>query len=281
MEFFLKLWLWIAMLMNRFISILMMLTIYYLEPSIPDNNLVVDWLQLPDHILFAIAIKINRINDFIRFGAVCQSWCSVYTENRLHLSHKPSLLMLAIATDELNNDYNNQTRSFYSLTEARVLDLRVALPHDVVCVGSSHGWLVTVKKDWEMTLLNPFLLVNNQIQLPPATTFEAAPPDCWSAASYPEYYRYVKKVVLSSNPSSNPKYVALAIVGEFCQLAFFKPGDKAWTSLDVNYKLVEDIIYYQKQFYFLDFNGRVYSCDFNHPLPRVQELAPQLPSGAV
>ncbi|PIA56413.1 hypothetical protein AQUCO_00700618v1 [Aquilegia coerulea] len=284
MEFLLKLWLGIVMLTNPFTIALESWFLlskpsdddYDIEPSIPDN-LVVDWLQLPDHILSAIAIKLNHIKDFIRFGAVCQSWRSVYTDNRLHLSHKPSLLMLPT---QLNNNYENQTRSFYSLAEARVLDFQVALPHDRICVGSNHGWLVTLSKDWEMNLLNPFLSVNNQIQLPLATTFDDTL-DAGSAASLPDFFRSVVKVVLSSNPASNPNYVAMAIFSDLSRLAFFKPGDKAYTSLDRKYDIVEDVIYYQEQFYFVNFYGKVYSCDLNHPQPMISEVAPPIHSKAI
>ncbi|PIA56427.1 hypothetical protein AQUCO_00700627v1 [Aquilegia coerulea] len=197
------------------------------------NQEEVDWLEIPDHILSLVTIKLNYIKDYIRFGAVCQSWHSVYVENRYHhhFFHKPPLLMLAT---ELNHD--NQTRSFYSLAEKRVIEFRVPVPHDRLCRGSTYGWLVMVSKDWDITLLNPFSSLNNVIQLPSATTFQRHHNgNSASQNTKRGYLGFVVKVILSANPTSNPDYVVMAIYSDFLRLAFFKPGDNVWTSIDPEY----------------------------------------------
>ncbi|PIA52188.1 hypothetical protein AQUCO_01000221v1 [Aquilegia coerulea] len=232
------------------------------QPS-SDLEQDIDWLELPDH------------GDYIRFSAVSHVWHSVAIQNRhLTLARKPPLLMLAT---ELNND--DQTHSFYSLTENKVVDFCLQVPHNLYMRGSSHGWLAMVSNNWEITLYNPFLSVNNKIQLPPATAFEPRidnDGDSVTVIDFDDYMKFVSKVVLSDNPASNPNYVVMAIYGDYCLLAFYKPGDKAWTSIDSKLIFIEDVIYYDDQFYFVDHKGNVFSCDLNQPQPRVSTVSPVL-----
>ncbi|KAF5183992.1 hypothetical protein FRX31_026419 [Thalictrum thalictroides] len=101
----------------------------------------VDWLTLPEHMLSLISEKLFcNIKDYVRFGAVCRSWLSIYTENRHHLPRQ--LPMLMIPTD----DDHTHTRSFYSLTKKRVLNFQAPVAHNLLCRGSCHGWLVTVDR---------------------------------------------------------------------------------------------------------------------------------------
>ncbi|PIA56520.1 hypothetical protein AQUCO_00700695v1 [Aquilegia coerulea] len=233
----------------------------------------IDWSELPDHIIYLFATKLFHIKDYINFGGVCHSWHSVYVENRHSLPRQPPLLLLAT---ELNND-DDQTRSFYSITEKRVLNFRVPLPHNRHCPGSSHGWLVTVGDDWEIALLNPFSPVNNKIHLPSATTFEHDQihhPYSGTAVQFGNFLGYVAKVVLSANPTSSPNYVAMAIYSDFRRLAFCRPGDKVWTSLHWEITLAMDIIFYQDKFYFVTQLGEAFSCDLNHTHPKVSKIAP-------
>ncbi|PIA35171.1 hypothetical protein AQUCO_03600078v1 [Aquilegia coerulea] len=233
-----------------------------------------DWLELPDHVLSLIATKlVINIKDYIYFGSVCRAWRSVYT-GYPHPLPPPQPPLLLLAT-ELNQD--DQTRSFYSLAEERVLNFRVPVPHDRHCRGSSHGWLVTVHNDWEITLFNPFLADNNEIQLPSATTFEPH----GDALTFKGYMAFVGKVILSANPVSDPNYIAMAIYSDFSRVAFFKPGDTVWTSLDSDFTLISDIVYYKDQFYFVNSSGMVFACDLNHPHPRVSTVAPPLKSRGV
>ncbi|PIA40329.1 hypothetical protein AQUCO_02500192v1 [Aquilegia coerulea] len=229
----------------------------------------VDWLELPDHILYLIAVKSNRIKDYIRFGAVCHSWQSIFTENRHPMSHEPPLLLLGT---ELNHD--NQTGSLYSLAHKRVVDSQVQVPHNRHCPGSSHGWLVIINKDWDISLLNPFLSVNNQILLPSVVRTFPNHPERGSPVGNVDYYGYVVKIVLSANPTSNPNYVAMAIYSDLRYIAFCKAVDKVWTVVDSEYSLILDVVYYEDRFYFVDHKGTVSSCDLNHPQPKVLQVAP-------
>ncbi|PIA46043.1 hypothetical protein AQUCO_01600366v1 [Aquilegia coerulea] len=235
-----------------------------------NNKDYVDWLQLPEDVLSEIPFKFIDIIDNIRFGAVCHTWRSVYIDNNRfhHLPRQPPLLMLAT---QLNLD--DQTRSFYSLVEKKVFNFQVPVPHNLFISGSSYGWLVTVSETHQVSLFNPFASVNNEIKLPPLTTFEIVGND--DAVFTWGFRSFLFKVVLSANPTSNPNYVAMAIYAASCSLAFYRPGDKAWTLLPSEF-CAEDIIYFGDQFYIISAQGEVYTCDLNDPQPSLSSVAPPL-----
>lgn len=234
------------------------------------SNKVVDWLELPELILSLVAQKFQRQKDFIRFGAVCQSWRSIF--KYLQSQATPRLPLLMLAT-ELNRD--SQTRSFYSLTEKKVCNSQVPVAHHKFCPGSSHGWIVTVSEDKQVSLFNPFISVDNEIHLPPLTAFESHP-----NGGIPSHLGFLRKAVLSANPIHNPSYVVMAIYSACSRLAFFRPGDKAWTSLNSEIGGFVDVIYCRDRFYGVKRGGVVYSCDFDHPQPQLSKVAPPLDEGA-
>ncbi|KAF5188582.1 F-box skip23-like protein [Thalictrum thalictroides] len=221
-----------------------------------------NWLDLPNHVLLLITDKlITQIQDYIRFGAVCKSWRSVYTHNlhwyRNHLPLQLPLLMLS-TTDDIKH------RSLYSLTENKIYNYPLAVPHSENCCSSTQGWLVTVYNGSEVRLLNPCLTVNNVIELPPISAFE--PRGKVTSAVY------LNKVVLSANPTSNSNYIAIAIYSRYCRLAFFKPGNKNWISFNTNHELFEDVIYYNDQFHAINYFGEVFTCDVNPSNPVVSKI---------
>ncbi|PIA49843.1 hypothetical protein AQUCO_01300529v1, partial [Aquilegia coerulea] len=210
------------------------------------------------------------INDYIRFGAVCRwPWRCVYTENlsqrQCRTRHQLPLLM--IPSEPCN--FKNQTRSLYSLSEKRVLsNFHVKVPHNSFCRGSCQGWLVTLdEKLSDVRLLNPFLSQHNEIELPTLTTFPHQELEIYND-------NFLKKAVLSANPTIDPNYVVMAIYGPHARLAFCKPGDKMWTPLlHCSYSSIEDVIYFKDQFYAVGFYGIIYSCDVTQPQPKVVTIA--------
>nr|POE88857.1 putative f-box protein [Quercus suber] len=85
----------------------------------------------------------------------------------------------------------------------------------------------------ELNLINP--LTRAQIQLPPIDTF----PDVLEyRPNVPGEEYLIFRVVLSSSPTSN-ECRAMAIFGEFSELAFCKYGDNKWTLIDTERQYVE------------------------------------------
>ncbi|XP_043714871.1 probable F-box protein At4g22165 [Telopea speciosissima] len=118
------------------------------------------------------------------------------------------------------------------------------------CPGSSHGWLVVVEENTSsMYLINPF--TRAQLPLPPMSKVRILvgkeKVHCNFELGNPSYSR-VRKVVLSSSPSSSSSnVVAIAIYGGFSEIGFSKPGDKAWTRFG-DFPVM-DVLFYRNHIY--------------------------------
>jgi len=146
----------------------------------------------------------------------------------------------------LPHDNVSKTRfSFLNPLENKMYNFDIPEVKGMLLRGSSYGWILAVDGYPELCLINPFSRA--QIQLPPIDTF----PDVLrfdpnvpnkeylisgkrsylhnqkTHARGVAYFRnvFVRKVVLSTNPTSN-EFTALAIYGEFEELAFCTSGDR-------------------------------------------------------
>jgi hypothetical protein len=83
------------------------------------------------------------------------------------------------------------------------------------------------------------------------------------------YFRkvFVRKVVLSTNPTSN-EFTALAIYGEFEELAFCTSGDKKWTKLKVP-RFGEDVMSHEGKIYVLTDRREVWISDAPSTMMRI------------
>ncbi|PIA43440.1 hypothetical protein AQUCO_01900081v1 [Aquilegia coerulea] len=237
----------------------------------------VNWIDLPDNLLCLIFDKLVDIHDCVRFGTVCHSWRSIYIENRVNLPHDCVLLM--VPTQLNPEDDEREHRSFYSLSDKKVYDFKVPLPHNRFCFGSSNGWVITYSKvNFEIHMLNPFLELNNEIMLPPMPDFE---PDLglFEATGLEIFNRVdsgspVYKAVVAVNSISNPDYVVMVSHGQLRRLSFCICSNRFWTQLDSRFRLIDDIICHNDKFYALNCYGQVYAIDVNHPTPRISQIAP-------
>ncbi|KAL5704027.1 hypothetical protein ACHQM5_022504 [Ranunculus cassubicifolius] len=58
-----------------------------------------------------------------------------------------------------------------------------------------------------------------------------------------------------------------------CHLAFCKPGDEVWTLLDgMLYNAIDGALYYREQFYFIRFQGVLFTWDLNFHSPMLSEV---------
>ncbi|XLU59204.1 hypothetical protein S245_053852 [Arachis hypogaea] len=93
---------------------------------------------------------------------------------------------------------------------------------------------------------------------------------------------WVGKVIINSCPSNdNEDFMAVAIYGLLCTLAFYKPNDKRWLDLSTRKQAFDDVIFFGEKIYAVEGCGQLYEFDINTksgPVGGIHEAKP--PSGA-
>src|SRR4051812_6364845 len=110
-----------------------------------------DWLAFPAEIL-GLILENLRLPDYIRFSSVCVSWNSVVSSKMYRPKPQPPWLLIPDYADA-----DETTSSFFDLSDKKTYKIRLPDPpiRRRICIGSSHGWLITVDEILEMHLLNP------------------------------------------------------------------------------------------------------------------------------
>ncbi|XP_060206847.1 F-box protein At2g26160-like isoform X2 [Lycium barbarum] len=210
-----------------------------------------DWSELQHELLILIVRRISLIEDYLNFGTACKSWHSVATKDNFN-SDLPRVpwLMLAEEKDD------NTCRKFFSLCNGMILKKQIPKASGKRCMESV-GWLITVGKDeGEISLLHPFS--GAQIQLPHQNTTEH-----YEIIKTKEPWTFIKKAVLSANPSHISDYVLVVIEGNIGLLSFWRPGDLLWTRIKkpIYFRHSSDVVYFRGHFYVVDYSGCVRVCD--------------------
>ncbi|KAF6158639.1 hypothetical protein GIB67_040153 [Kingdonia uniflora] len=121
------------------------------------------WLDLPDHLVSMIFNKISSPTELIRFGYVCTRLQSLFTENHKELLHVPVHRKLK---HEKTMDVDDCSYKMFKIRDCG-FELTIHPASYAHCSGSSYGWLVLQDNpDYTIRLLNPFLSLHNEIQLP-------------------------------------------------------------------------------------------------------------------
>ncbi|XP_062157994.1 F-box protein SKIP23-like [Alnus glutinosa] len=213
-----------------------------------------EWAWLPKELLDLILDKVASPFDKVRFGAVCKSWGIAVKERRRLKTQVAQTPMLLIPS----KDNIKKTRSLYRITDRKISGVKLPMPHNRRCCGSSFGWLSYVTEASFITLFNPFR--NAKIHLPQLQKLRGY-------RRYGNKYEYtVKKVTLSSDPASTPEdCLAMALFGEFTDLAFVKLGDESWTYVEEDRMSVyADVLYFKGgQFLVIDHRSGLVSIDVN------------------
>ncbi|XP_047329684.1 F-box protein SKIP23-like [Impatiens glandulifera] len=245
--------------------------------------MAVDWSELPPEMISAIADQLKLHIDYIRFRAVCKSWRLSTKTIPIHLPSQLPWLMLP-----QNGAYQTRRRGFFSISSNKLhfLNLPEASHRRRSC-GSSHGWLVILDESPSIFLLNP--LTRERINLPPLSVFPnvvdfdfyrvgreyilqyAAGGDTYARSLKHMRDYFIKKVILSTNPSNDSDFIALAILNQSGDLAFCKKGDQSWRIIENAQSYCEDVIYRGGDglFYAVDNFGKIAVCDLHGDSPRV------------
>ncbi|WOK98238.1 F-box protein [Canna indica] len=229
-----------------------------------------DWSNVPKDLLLKI-FSTSEIPDILRTAAVCVSWSDAVHElrcSRRHLCNQSPWLMFS-ADDREDNP---SAARFYSLSEQKTytIPLPESSIRDRLCVGSSHGWLITADQTSELQLLNP--ITGAQIDLTSILTYDHIEPirnERGRLTSYivdtlevvdrsPDYpppeYKLDKlrlcmyfKVILSSDPSRGD-YTVVVIHNPYRRISFVRAGDNKWTALTSDY-MYDDVVFHRGQLY--------------------------------
>ncbi|GKV43189.1 hypothetical protein SLEP1_g50511 [Rubroshorea leprosula] len=241
----------------------------------------VDWTQLPAELLESISKNLKIYADYVRFRAVCRNWRSAVPKIPLDLP--PQLPWLVLPPTRSHLTY----RAIFDLSTDKLHHLSLpeystnpAKRHR----GSSEGWLVILDLSPDIILLNP--LSRAKVHLPPLSTFPKVTGFNYSHISNEyelqcpyrirynrslQYMRdcFIKKVVLSSSPSKDPNFVAMAIINETMDLAYCRSGSDSWSIIEAAHSFSEDVIYFQGLFYAVNIDGEIAVCDVSGASPQV------------
>ncbi|XP_074289442.1 F-box protein SKIP23-like [Silene latifolia] len=195
-----------------------------------------DWSTLPLDLLGDIAMKMDTIDDYIYFSAVCRSWnrASSLIKEQWKPIRMPWLLL---AENTSNNPhcvrkiFNPSNNKCYKLNLPETLGAR--------CWGSDYGWLAMVDRKLNVRLFNP--ITKAEIHFPSAGTIPGLPPFNKKKDGNKEGYInwvlrafFLRLIVLKL---SETEFVIVVIHGNFDQLVFAKQGDQSWTSIFVKQEI--------------------------------------------
>ncbi|XP_021726828.1 F-box protein At2g26160-like [Chenopodium quinoa] len=226
-----------------------------------------DWALMAEDMLLLILSHL-LLSDIISFGCVCSSWYSVSKRKLKLLNITPKMSfsrrapMLLIPTD----DSNENSRNLYSLPKGEFYDLKLSVPVNSRCIGSSYGWLIYIDSlSFVITLYNPFYFGFNKgtIKLPAGKINDRK-----KAIIQRDFYTdlYISKAVLSADPSSCADFIVMVIHNERKSLAYYKAGDATWTYVHdhPNGSTFYDIMYYLGRYFVaLNYRGEAYICNVN------------------
>ncbi|QHO00131.1 hypothetical protein HN51_035146 [Arachis hypogaea] len=264
------------------------------------------WPNIHDDILKEIAEHLYSYDDFIQLGLVCKQWS-------LKLPEISSDILWLLVPEESSSTHIYEDEEIYHLMQLPIADevpldiqsldedeihhLKLPEMQNKLIRGSFGGWLIVLDiYQGSMYMLNAFTKVH--LDLPPISTF----PDIiyYNPNNYGfEYtirdldfddmndYRgsssfinsiYVWKVIINSCPSNdNEDFLAVAIYGLRCTLAFYKPNNKRWSDLSTRKPWFHDVIFFGEKIYAVEECGQLYEFDINTksgPVGGIHEAKP-------
>ncbi|XP_074289807.1 F-box protein At2g17036-like [Silene latifolia] len=191
----------------------------------------VDWSTLPLDLLGDIAMKLETLEDFIYFSAVCTSWKRV--SSLIKHQWKPTVPWLLLAENTSNNPHC--VRKIFSPSNNKCYKLNLPEYFGAKCWGSDYGWVAMVDRNFNVRLFNP--ITKAEIHFPSVKTIPDRPiHEEVHEVTEEEYITWIvgcfliRLIVLKA---SETEFVIAVIYGNYDHLAFAKQGDKSWTSVFV------------------------------------------------
>ncbi|CAN6723673.1 unnamed protein product [Malus baccata var. baccata] len=168
--------------------------------------------QLPTRLLDLVLETLVSPSDYLHFGCVCKSWKHAAEANKKQRALVSTFCppLLLISTGK------NGTWRLWDAMNNKVFDLQLKLSNKWFC-GSSKGWLIAVDQSQTITLICNYGVYKATISADPILFAE----DC----------------------------IVLVIYEDLLQLAFIKLRDTRWTYVDRRWKMLEDVVCFQDNFY--------------------------------
>ncbi|KAJ1685692.1 hypothetical protein LUZ63_017082 [Rhynchospora breviuscula] len=141
-----------------------------------------------------------------------------------------------------------------------------------ICVGSSHGWLISLSHDSALSLINP--VTADSIHLPHLSSMDntvlSFDKDC-----FPEYrlrngihfssFSIVRRAVLSSDPVQDPGFTVLLFLSGLTKCCFtWRNGIARWHQHLHAQFLVEDVVFVKGVFAAIDLSINLAIFDFRN-----------------
>ncbi|KAF7096607.1 hypothetical protein CFC21_098521 [Triticum aestivum] len=252
-----------------------------------------DWSGLPADILTTV-LQLLECPDLLRSASVCTAWHKAVSVLRrigvCPASQTPYLLYCTEAA-------GRSALGMYSLSERKAYTMPLPEPPINNWIGSTHGWIVTMDKRSDLTLLNP--ITGDRIALPPATTMEHVKPilndggvlekyevsyydgelprveDTPYVSDLDEYGDFFyTKAILSSDPSKG-ECIVMLIHQPYAQLSFTKVGDVHWNWLKIC-NFYADCISHDGWFYAMTPQGAIDAFNLNGPSVIHERVLPDM-----
>lgn len=225
-----------------------------------------NWSELPSDLLVLIAKRLICMEDFLAFGAVCNSWLLAADKNNFDPSQQqPPWLMLRKRKNKTSHEY------FLSLTTLKIYKFPKRDANGKKYLASQ-GWLFAIGKDFDVNLIHP--LSGARVPLPQMRTLKDS--DCLF-----DRLHLIYKAILSTN-NPNDSRVAIIYGSGINKVAFCKVGEETWKTVEAAYpsSAIHDLVYYKGRCYGVDILARVWVYDHEASNAQVLSTIPRefLPS---
>ncbi|XP_074289808.1 F-box protein SKIP23-like [Silene latifolia] len=193
---------------------------------------VVDWSTLPLDLLGDIAMRLEMIEDFIYFSAVCSTWKRVSSLIK-HQWRPIPVPRLLLSENTSNNPHC--VRKIFNPSNNKCYNMNLPETFGTRCWGSDCGWVAMVDRDLNVRLFNP--ITKSEIRFPSAETIPDRPPYVEERdGSEEDYINWVLGLFfirLTVLKVSETEFVIVVLYGDLFQVVFAKNGDQSWTSVFV------------------------------------------------
>jgi F-box-like/Protein of unknown function (DUF295) len=236
--------------------------------------------HLPSEILSLIVAKCaTSASQYLSISRVCREWRRSLTDySPLPPLPLPQLPFLLIPRREFGPDLPLGNVFPLPFPHCYKQPTTFPLPQlegtdGCICVGSSHGWLITLGPDSSLSLLNP--VTGDSIHLPPLSSMDNRVL-YFDRSSYPEYHlrqkrRYnsqdsmIHRAVLSSDPVKDPGFTVLLFFSGLTDSCFTcNKNSVTWRQHLHKPFLVEDVIFNYGVFIAVDLSINFAVFDFSN-----------------